>query len=95
MYNETVPVTAADASFLDDKTAETKRTNQGVSKPRSAGRCYAAADTYVNDVTNRKNYTILYAARHTANWDFLHQRPTNHRTRIVTPPPPQKKTPLL
>jgi hypothetical protein len=66
MHNETVPVTAADALFLHDKTAETKPINQGVPKPRSAGRFYAAADTFVNDVMSPKNYTILFTATHTA-----------------------------
>lgn len=52
MHNETVPVSAADVLFVDDETAETKPINQGVSKPRSAGLCYAAAHTFVNDVMN-------------------------------------------
>jgi len=59
MHNEHVPVTEADALFLGDKTAETKPINQGVSKPRSAGQCHAAADTSVNDAMNYKNCTIL------------------------------------
>ena len=101
MHNETVPVTAADALFLDGKTAETRPINQGVSKPRSAGQCHAAADTFVNYITNPENYTILFADTHTAYCDLFFT-PTAHKQapkRLWPPPtlprPPKKKAPLL
>jgi len=75
MHNDKVPVNADDALFLVDKNAETKPINQGVSKPRSAGQCHAAAGTSVNDAMNHKYYTIRFEATHTAYYDFYTRGP--------------------
>jgi hypothetical protein len=96
MHNETVPVTASEALFLDDKTAETRPINQGVSKPRSPGQCLVAADTFVNYIMNHENYTILFADTHAAYCDLFftpatHKQAQNGCGLPPRPPPHPKK----